>query len=234
MTGNGQRSVQRAALQSVRPDPHPIKAEGVEGAGSAARTGVLGGTFDPPHLGHLTIAAAAREQLRLDRVLFVPAGMPWRKADRNVTDATLRVRMVEAAIADLPWAEVSTVEVDRGGPSFAAETMRLFAADGGDWWFILGDDALLDLPNWHEPEALIATVRLAVAPRDSGDEESGIPPDVISRLHAIETRIDWLRMSELAISSSDLRGRIREELPTDVLLPARVRAVIDEAGLYRG
>src|SRR5262245_14582205 len=132
-------------------------------------TGVLGGTFDPPHLAHLVLAAAARRALNFDRVLFVPAGDPWRKADRGVTPAELRVRMVEAAIAPLAWASLSRIEVDRDGPSYAAETMEALAVEGGagdEWWFILGADALADLPHWHEPERLLAASRLALASRD--------------------------------------------------------------------
>ncbi len=91
----------------------------------AVKAGVLGGTFDPPHLGHLVLAAAARRALGLDRVLLVPAGDPWRKHDQTVSPTDLRVRMVRAATEPTPWLEVSTLEVERRGPSYSAETLDI-------------------------------------------------------------------------------------------------------------
>ncbi len=195
------------------------------------RTGVLGGTFDPPHLAHLVLAAAAREALDLDRVLFVPAGEPWRKADREVTPAKLRFEMTVAAVEPYEWAEVSRIELDRDGPSYAAETMAALAADGEQWWFILGTDALADLPAWHEPLALIASARLAVAVRPPA--EFVVPAETVAALPGIEARIDAVPMVALDISSTDVRNRIRSGESTDVLVPEGVRAVIDRAGLYR-
>lgn len=199
------------------------------------RIGVLGGTFDPPHLAHLVLAAAARRALHLDRVLFVPAGQPWRKADRGVTPAEVRVRMVEAAIAPLSWAALSRIEVEGRGPSYAAETMEALVSQGGpadEWWFIVGADALADLPRWHEPERLLAAVRLALAARPS--EAQSVPAEVLARLPHIEARIDRVPMPPLAISSTDLRVRVRDGRPTTALLPEVVRAILGAAGLYRG
>ena len=196
----------------------------------AVRTGVLGGTFDPPHLGHLVLAAAARRALSLDRVLFIPAGLPWRKADREVSEAQVRLRMTEAAVAGFAWAAVSTLEVDRAGPSYASATMQALAADGGDWWFILGADALSDLPNWYEPETLLKAARLALVARDGATE---VPFAVASALPGIEACIDRLAMPNLDVSSTALRARVREGRSAEVLLPHAVRAVIDQTGLYR-
>ncbi|RLT35493.1 MAG: nicotinate (nicotinamide) nucleotide adenylyltransferase [Chloroflexi bacterium] len=196
------------------------------------RTGVLGGTFDPPHLAHLVLAAAARRALGLDRVLFVPAGVPWRKAGREVSPAAARVRMLQAAIAPLPWAALRTIEVERDGPSYSAETMEtLTAGEPGDWWFILGSDALADLPHWHEPARLLAATKLALVRRPDGTER--IPPEVFAALPGLEARIDPVAAPALEISSTDLRARIRDGRPTQHLLPAPVREVIDELGLYR-
>jgi len=196
-----------------------------------ARTGVLGGTFDPPHLAHLVLAAAAREALHLDRVVFVPAGEPWRKADREVTPAELRFEMTVAAVEPYEWAEVSRIEIDRGGPSYAAETMAALAADGAAWWFILGSDALVDLPAWHEPLALIAAARLAVAVRPPA--VVSVPPETVAALPGIESRIDAVAMVSLDISSTDVRNRIRAGESTDVIVPEGVRAVVDRYSLYR-
>ena len=196
----------------------------------AVRTGVLGGTFDPPHLGHLVLAAAARQQLNLDRVLFVPARLPWRKMGREVSEAQVRLRMTEAAVAGFEWAVVSTLEIEREGPSYASVTMQALVADGGDWWFILGADALADLPNWYEPETLLEAARLAFAARDGA---TVVPFGVVAALPGIEARIDRLAMPNLDVSSTALRAQVREGQATEVLLPHVVRAVIDEAGLYR-
>jgi nicotinate-nucleotide adenylyltransferase len=197
----------------------------------AVRAGVLGGTFDPPHLGHLVLAAAARRVLGLDRVLFVPAGDPWRKNDQMVSPADLRVRMVRAAAEPAPWLEVCTLEIQRPGPSYSAETLVELAVSGGEWWFIVGADALADMPSWHEPARLIAAARLAVASR--GEDGIAVSREMEEAVPNIEDRIDLVAMPELRVSSTDLRARVRDGRPTEVLLPDAVRRVVDEAGLYR-
>lgn len=198
------------------------------------RLGVLGGTFDPPHLAHLAMGAASRHALGLDRVIFVPAGDPWRKADREVTPSEIRVRMVRAAVAGLDWAEVSTVEVDRAGPSYITETLPLLAELEGEdtaWWFILGDDALEDMPHWHEPDRLLELARLALVWRPRG--ALVVPEAVRARFPGIEDRLDVVAMAPLAVSATEIRARVREGRPTEVLLPEAVRAIVDELGLYR-
>ncbi|MGE0134003.1 MAG: nicotinate-nucleotide adenylyltransferase [Dehalococcoidia bacterium] len=198
------------------------------------RAGVLGGTFDPPHIAHLAVGAAARHALALDRVLFVPAGDPWRKMDRNVTSAPVRLRLLRAALAPLAWAEVCTLEVDRRGPSYSADTLEQLAREAGpavDWWFIVGDDALADMPNWHEPERLLAAARVALVWRPPG--EPVIPAEVRTRFPNVASRIDVVPMPPLEVSSTDLRERVRSGGSTAVLLPEGVRAVIDELTLYR-
>ncbi len=194
------------------------------------RSGILGGTFDPPHLGHLALAAAARRELALDRVLFVPAGEPWRKRDREIAPAEARRRMVQAAIEPLAWARLSSVELDRPGPSYSAETARELAADGGEWWLILGADALADLPHWHEPATLLASVRLAVAARDPLD---GVPAALLELVPDAAARIDRVPMPELAVASTALRARVRDGRATQHLIPDATRRVIDELRLYR-
>lgn len=195
---------------------------------------MLGGTFDPPHLAHLAIGAAAKCALALDRVIYVPAGDPWRKAARTVSPAAARLRMLLAALEPLPWAEVSRIEVDRPGPSYSAETLEQLAREAGpdvDWWFIVGDDALADMPNWHEPERLLAVARIALVWRPPG--EPVVPPEVRSRFPGIEAHIDTVPMPPLEVSSTDLRERIRRGRETRVLVPDGVRMIIEELGLYR-
>lgn len=195
------------------------------------RVGVLGGTFDPPHLGHLTLAAAARHALELDRVVLVPAGEPWRKAGSEVSPAATRLQMTEAAAAPFDWIDVSEIELRRSGPSYSAETLEELAAGGGEWWFILGADALADMAQWHEPARIVAAARLAVAAR--GDESIVVPAALTSVVPAIEQRIDRVPMPRLTVSASELRERLSEGRSTDLLLTEAVRRVIDETGLYR-
>lgn len=205
-----------------------------------ARTGILGGTFDPPHLAHLALATAARDALSLDRVVFVPAGMPWRKSDRVITPAPIRLAMVRAAVAALPWAEVSTVDIDRTGPSYTIDTLDALgvpAAMNGasaartEWWFILGADALADLPRWHRPLDVIARVRLAVAARPGGDDAE--EQAALALLPGAEARIDRVPMVPLAIAATAIRRRVAVGGAIDEWVPEAVRAVINAHGLYR-
>lgn len=197
------------------------------------RTGVLGGTFDPPHLAHLVFGAAARRALGLDRVLFVPAGEPWRKAERAVTPAAVRVALVRAAVAPLPWAAVSTVEVERDGPTYTADTLHTLVREGGDWWFLLGADALADLPTWHNPAAIVALARLGLAPRPGEPGGGALPPAAVAALPGLAGRIDIVPMPPLAIAATNLRARVRADRSTRYLLPEAVRALVDAHGLYR-
>lgn len=201
------------------------------GVNGPARVGVLGGTFDPPHLAHLVLAAAARRELRLDRVVLVPAGDPWRKADRAVTPARARLRLVEAAAEALPWAEVSAVEVERAGPTYTLDTFEELAAaePEAEWWFLLGEDALADLPHWHEPARLVERVRFGLAQRPGAEPAAS----TLAALPGLADRVDVVQMPPLHVSASDLRRRVASAQPTGPLLPASVRRVIDELGLYR-
>jgi len=196
------------------------------------RTGILGGTFDPPHLGHLVIAAAAYSALKLDRVYVLPAGDPWRKWDRGVAPGAERLELVRAAFAPLAWAEVRTDELDRGGPTHSDETVEQFAArEPGDWWFILGADALLDMHNWHDPRRLVSRARIAVAGR--APAKFAISDALRERVPGIEERIDPVEMPPLAISSTEIRRRVGAGESTAVWLPEAVRTLIDEWRLYR-
>ena len=197
-----------------------------------SRVGMLGGTFDPPHNAHLALAEAARATLHLDRVVVVPAGDPWRKRDRAVTPAAARVEMVRAAVGGHSWISVSTVEVDRHGPSYTAETLAALVQPGEQWWFILGADALADMPHWSEPNRILELARLAVARRPDSTGPL-LTPEVRATLPEIESRIDFIQMSQLDISATEIRRRIAAGESTDDLLPHPVREVIDRLALYR-
>jgi len=190
------------------------------------RTGVLGGTFDPVHLAHLVLAEQAREQLRLDRVLFVPAGDPWRKAHREVSPARQRVEMTRLAIADNPAFELDEREVKREGPTYTVDTLhelrRAYPSD--ELFLLLGEDALADLPFWRDPEGIAAAAQIVVAPR-SGADAPELPFEA--------SRVVRIDMPRLEISSTDLRARAAEGRSLRYLVPAAVEAYIRENGLYR-
>lgn len=200
-------------------------------ASDDARFGLLGGTFDPPHNAHLKLAEAARFSLNLDGIVFVPAGDPWRKASRNVTPAAARLEMTRALVEGIPWAEVSTVEVERDGPSYTADTIEVLSRRGGDWWVILGADALADLEHWHDPARIIAYARLAVAARPGTVIEAS--PTLRTLVPNVVASIDRVRMAEVDLSSTDVRQRLRVGAQVDDVLPERVRSVVERLGLYR-
>ena len=201
------------------------------------RLGVLGGTFDPPHRAHLALARAARDALTLDLVIVVPSGDPWRKADSDVTPAAVRLQLTRAAFEDQPWVEVNDIEVRRRGPSYTAETLaelqaeHQFGAAGtaARWWFILGQDALVDLPHWHQPERIVALARLAVAIR--GDLEAA-ELDAVGSVPELRGRIDEVPFEALEVSATAIRAQLRAGEPSPDLSD-EVLALIDELGLYR-
>ncbi len=196
------------------------------------RLGVLGGTFDPPHYGHLTLAENARVQLGLARVLFVVAGRPPHKPERPVSDDRHRLAMVAAAIADNPAYAVSRVDLDRPGPHYTVETLTLLQQEWPDaeLFFLMGGDSLAQLPTWRDPAGVVQRARLATMRRP------GYMPD-LDKLEQvvpeIRQRLVWLDAPHLEISSSDLRRRVRVGLPLRYLLPPTVEDYIHAHHLYR-
>lgn len=194
------------------------------------RLGVLGGTFDPPHIGHLILGECAREQLELDRVLFIPAGVQWRKAGRAISDAVHRVEMVRLAVQDNPAFELSTIEVERPGPSYTADTLEELAATypGGEFYLVLGQDALDDLANWRRPQRILELAWIAVASREVEDPlaREGRP---LTGLSARLLRID---MPLIGVSATGIRERARSGRSIRYLVPAAVEAYIREHRLY--
>ncbi len=189
------------------------------------RLGILGGTFDPPHIGHLAMAVEVRDALALDVVLMVVAHVPWQKAGgREVSPSEDRLALVEAAVADLDGVEASDVEIRRGGPSYTADTLVTLAAAGPDdeLWVILGADAAAGLSTWERGEEVADRARIAVAEREG---ETGSPPPGWSWRTVPITRLD--------VSSTDLRERVAAGRTIDVLVPSRVRAEIAARRLYR-
>jgi len=193
--------------------------------------GVLGGTFDPIHMGHLVVAEEARIKLGLREVLFVPAGQPWLKRDRNITLAVHRVEMVRRAIADNPHFKLCTLEVERPGPSYTVDTLTMLRKQLGSkasLFFILGRDTLAELPLWKEPEKLVQLCRLVVPPRlgsrDLKHLETAIP--------GLLDKVIQLDMPVIGISSSEIRRRIAQGLPIRYLVPAEIEKYITKHKIY--
>jgi nicotinate-nucleotide adenylyltransferase len=192
------------------------------------KIGVYGGTFDPPHVGHLILAEAAREQLQLDKVMFIPAGDPWRKSDRIVTSAHHRLAMTLLAVQGNPAFEVEDYEVVREGPSYTVETLEILhdhlGADA-DLYLILGEDALADVPHWHEPERLVELSTLAVANR-RGVSMPKLPFD--------RARVVPIEMPGIDVSSTELRQRAFKGLSLRYQVPDPVLRYVEANGLYKG
>lgn len=193
--------------------------------------GVLGGTFDPIHVGHLIVAEEARIKLWFQEVLFVPAGQPLLKPDRNITPANHRVEMVRRAIADNPHFKLCTLEVERPGPSYTVDTMMMLREELGNeasLFFLLGRDNLAELPSWKEPQELIQLCRLVVAPRlgskDLKHLETAIP--------GLLDSVIQLDMPVIGISSSGIRQRLAEGLSIRYLVPSAVEKYLTEHKIY--
>ena len=193
--------------------------------------GILGGTFDPIHNGHLVIAEEARESLGLERVLLVPAANPPHKPDRPVTSAAHRLAMVELAIAGNPSFAVSAIEVERGGASYTVETLEMLLAEGVvDPWFILSAEALAGFPAWRRPARILELCRLAVVPR--GDHEILDVTWVREHFPGHEDRFSFLPGPLLPISGSVVRRRAAVGRSVRYLVPDTVARYIADHALY--
>ncbi len=201
------------------------------------RLGVLGGTFDPPHIGHLILAEEARLVLGLGQVLFVPAGAPWRKAGQELSPREHRLAMVRFAVADNPHFAVSTVEFDRPGPSYTADTMGELRDQFGvetEFFFIMGADSLADFPHWHQPHRILELARLAVAERPEPEDAAFGEALAEELAEAMRQGVVWIRMPLIAISASAVRERVRQGLSIRDWVPPAVEEYIREHGLYAG
>ena len=197
------------------------------------RIGVLGGTFDPIHYGHLAAAEEARVRVDLEKVLFVVAGLPPHKLDEEVTPVEHRLAMVQLGIASNPHFELSRVDVDRSGPSYTVDTLSILHAEWGqgtEVFFILGIDSLLEVPTWHQPERLIKLCRLVAVARPGFEVDMSKLEDSIP---GISSRVEIIDMPEVDISSSDLQRRVKEGLPIRYQVPESVERYIREHRLYQ-
>lgn len=197
-----------------------------------ARLGILGGTFNPPHLGHLICAQEARIGLGLDRVVLVPTGAPPHKAVADDPGAPVRLELCRAAAAGDEGLSVSAVEVERAGPSWTVDTLRsLHASDPEhDLTFIVGGDMAHSFPEWREPEAILELASLGVAER-SGVARAEIA-ERLAPLRGGRDRVRFFEMPRVDISSSLVRARVAAGLPVKYLVPDAVAAQVAADGLY--
>jgi nicotinate-nucleotide adenylyltransferase len=191
---------------------------------------VLGSAFNPPHLGHLALAQEAIWQLGLERVLFVPTGQAPHKRILDDPGAELRLAMTRLAATDDERYVVSTVEIDREGPSYTYETLETLAEQGEEGLvFVMGADAALGLESWRNPKRVVELARLAIA-RRSGVSETEVA-SVLRSLDA-EDRAEMLEMPEFGVSSSAARERAKEGRPLRYVVPEQVARFIEERGVY--
>jgi nicotinate-nucleotide adenylyltransferase len=186
------------------------------------RVGILGGTFDPIHIGHLIAASSVYEALNLDSVVFIPAGDPWQKRDRDLSPGQQRLEMVKLATENDDRFQVSDVEIVRSGPTYAVDTVREWKRlnPSDELFWIVGSDALSGIPSWHEWEAFVSEVTI-VAVNRVGQNDS-VPFDFVS-----------VDMPEVRISATELRDRFTNGLDTQYLVPKNVSQYISDQGLYQ-
>jgi nicotinate-nucleotide adenylyltransferase len=194
--------------------------------------GIVGGTFNPPHLGHLVMAQEALDQLDLERVVLLPVAVPPHKEAREDPGAAARVELCRLAVAGDERLGVSTLEVDRGGASYTVDTLRELheLEPEHDLTFIVGGDMAQSLPAWREPEAILALAQLAVAEREGVRRE-----DIARRLEPLHhgDRVAFFDMPRIDISSSAIRRRVAEGRPIRYLVPDPVADAIARRSLYR-
>jgi nicotinate-nucleotide adenylyltransferase len=192
------------------------------------RLGLLGGTFNPPHIGHLICAQEARAQLGLDRVELVPVHSPPHKEVIDDPGPEVRLELCRAAVAGDEGLGVCDVEVRRPGPSFTVDTLRELDPENQELTFIVGGDMALSLPTWREPGEVLRMARLGVAER-----VWAVRADIEVRLAPLGDRIDFFAMPRIDISSTEVRRRVAEGRPIRYLVPDAVAEAVAERGLYR-
>jgi nicotinate-nucleotide adenylyltransferase len=197
------------------------------------RIGIFGGTFDPPHVGHLILAAEARDQLALERVLWVVTPDPPHKTGRVISPLDIRLELVQAAIGSDKGFDISRVEIDRPGPHYTADTAKILAHQnpGADLFYLMGGDSLHDLPTWMRPQQLLqclAGIGVMRRPQDFVDLPllERVLPGVIAKVHFITAPL-------LEISSTNIRQRVAQGRHYYYFLPQPVSELVERKGLYR-
>jgi nicotinate-nucleotide adenylyltransferase len=195
--------------------------------------GIFGGTFDPPHIGHLILAAEAHAQLGLDCLLWVLTPDPPHKQDRFITPLQHRLAMVRLALAEAPEFELSTVDMDRPGPHYALDTVKIIADlnPGANLVYLMGGDSLRDLPLWHLPADFVKACQLIGVMRRPGDAIN--LPGLEKQFPGLTARVRFVEAPLLDIAAHEIRARIAADKPFRYFLPPGVYAYIVEHNLYR-
>lgn len=236
---NGERHVPRT--QQSHPSELTSRPQSADtsqlNASRQPRYGILGGTFDPPHLGHLVLAQEMWTQLRLDRVWFIPTGAPPHKKGHIISSPQDRRAMVALAIGNDERFALSTVEIDRPGPSYTVETLeRLRSTWGAEPWiaFILGWDMLTYFPQWRDPAGVVARVDSLVATHRPGFEaEKGAIERIRAQIPGLRDKLTILPMPQIDLTATSLRKRVASGLPIRYLVPDTVCDYIAAHALYR-
>ena len=197
------------------------------------RIGILGGTFDPVHLGHLAIAEEARDRLDLDRVILIPAGRPWLKSGQTVTPANHRLTMVKLSVKCRLGLDVSSIEIDRPGPTYTVDTlveMREVLGSEAELYFILGMDSVRELRRWRDPERIFDMCTVVAVSRPDSHDVS--PTEIEREFPAARGRIRNIRGPMLDVSATDIRTGIAEGRSISDCVPPSVERYIREHGLY--
>ena len=196
------------------------------------RIGLFGGTFDPPHLGHLILASEAQTQLELDRLLWILTPEPPHKQEQFITSTDHRLAMVELAIKDNPAFELSRIELDRPGPHYTLDTIKLIAEQNpnADIVPVIGGDSLRDLPKWHEPQKLVYACHWIGVMRRPHDESN--LDELESQLPGISSKVHYVDAPLLEIASREIRSRIAKGHSVRYYLPATVYEYINQHHLY--
>lgn len=194
----------------------------------------MGGTFNPIHFGHLLLAEQAKEVFHLDEVLFIPSGNPYMKPASAVLDATQRSNMVKLAIAEHPDFHLSTIEVERTGPSYTCDTIMTLKNENpqASYYFIMGADSLISFEQWKNPQQIMENCVLAVAVRGTGTEEK-IQKIAAHLIYEYQADIKILPARFIDISSSEIRHRISDGKSIRYMLPESVREYLYENHLYQ-
>jgi len=198
-----------------------------------AGLGIFGGTFDPPHLGHLILAAEAYHQLGLERLLWVLTPDPPHKQNITITPLPHRLLMLQAILAGDPNFELCPVDIDRPGPHYAVDTVRILKEQqpGVDWTYLMGGDSLKDLHTWRNPTELVASVAaLGVMIRP------GLKLDLVElekKTRGVSAKVRFIKAPLIEISASGIRQRVAHGLPYRYFVPPEVYKIIQERGLYQ-
>lgn len=197
------------------------------------RWGIIGGTFDPIHFAHIYIAETAKEKLNLQKIIFMPAGSPPHKANMRITEASLRFKMVKAAIDGKDGFEVSDYEIQKDGKSYTYETLQYYQKQVEEIYFITGADCLMDIEKWKNVDLIFKSSKLVVVTRPGFDNHT-----LIEQKNKIEKKynvnIILLQVEGKEMSSTEIRRYIKEDKNIKEFLPSKVKKIIDKEKLYRG